>query len=144
MAAPNSGGVVSGLFFDQDWFDDRLKATGQSRGALARAAGMSVDEVEMVFRDQRELAPPEVAAFAKVLSAEPAEIADRSGAGDYGPGFGATDLGDGPGMGHGIGRQTGGPRQDLLLAREAVSGLHERMDRIERLLELVIAKLDKK
>ncbi len=134
---------MAGLFFDQDWFDDRLKATGQSRGALAHAAGMSVDEVEMVFRDQRELAPPEVAAFAKVLSAEPSEVANRSGAGDYGPDFAAG--GDGGGFaGMGIGRAHEGPRQDLLLAREAVSGLHERMDRIERLLELVIAKLDKK
>lgn len=127
---------MAGLFFDQDWFDDRLKATGQSRGALAQAAGMSVDEVEMVFRDQRELAPPEVAAFARVLSAEPEEVANRSGAGDYGPGFGDTGLGPGPA---GV-----APRQDLLLAREAVAGLHERMDRIERLLELVIAKLDRK
>ena len=127
---------MAGLFFDQDWFDDRLKATGQSRGALAQAAGMSVDEVEMVFRDQRELAPPEVAAFARVLSAEPEEVANRSGAGDYGPGFGAGGPVAGP--------NANGPRQDLLLAREAVSGLHERMDRIERLLELVIAKLDKR
>lgn len=127
---------MAGLFFDQDWFDDRLKATGQSRGALAQAAGMSVDEVEMVFRDQRELAPPEVAAFARVLSAEPEEVANRSGAGDYGPGFGDTGLGPGPA---GV-----APRQDLLLAREAVAGLHERIDRIERLLELVIAKLDRK
>lgn len=127
---------MAGLFFDQDWFDDRLKATGQSRGALAQAAGMSVDEVEMVFRDQRELAPPEVAAFARVLSAEPEEVANRSGAGDYGPGFGDNGAVAGP--------HANGPRQDLLLAREAVSGLHERMDRIERLLELVIAKLDKR
>lgn len=127
---------MAGLFFDQDWFDERLKATGQSRGALAHAAGMSVDEVEMVFRDQRELAPPEVAAFAKVLSAEPSEVANRSGAGDYGPAFGADDRD--------AGLQPNGPRKDLLLARDVVSGLHERMDRIERLLELVITKLDKK
>lgn len=133
---------MAGLFFDQDWFDERLRATGQSRGALAQAAGMSVDEVEMVFRDQRELAPPEVAAFARVLSAEPQEVADRSGAGDYGPGFDSPGF-DGPAPNAGPpGRAA--PRDDLVMAREIVTGLHERMDRIERLLELLIAKVDKR
>lgn len=132
---------MAGLFFDQDWFDERLRATGQSRGTLAQAAGMSVDEVEMVFRDQRELAPPEVAAFARVLSAEPSEVADRSGAGDYGPGY--DPVGASPGISAGPpGRAA--PREDLVLAREIVTGLHERMDRIERLLELLIAKVDKR
>lgn len=126
---------MAGLFFDQDWFEDRLQAVGQSRGALAQAAGMSVDEVEMVFRDQRELAPPEVAAFARVLSAAPEEVANRSGAGDYGPGF--DTLNERPGAGV-------APNQEMVMAREIVSGLHERMDRIERLLELLIAKADKK
>ena len=54
-----------GLFFDQDWFDERLKAAGLSRAKMAQAAGMTADEVEMVFRDQRELEGFEVQAFAR-------------------------------------------------------------------------------
>lgn len=142
---------MSGLFFDQDWFDERLKASGQTRGALAQAAGMSVDEVEMVFRDQRELGESEVVAFARILAAAPEEVASRSGAADFGPGGPPIESGNG---GSGAGMSAGGlsgaaqrldqgPRPELLMTREAVTGLHERMDRIERLLELVITKMDK-
>jgi hypothetical protein len=28
-----------GIFFDQDWFDARLKAAGLTRGSMAQAAG---------------------------------------------------------------------------------------------------------
>lgn len=129
-----------GIFFDQDWFDDRLKASGQSRAALAQAAGMSLDEVEMVFRDQRELSTQEVRAFAQVLAADASEVAMRSGAADP---FsqpqarrGILDTAPEP--------RLGAPRQDLVIARDVVSGLHERLDRLERLLELVIRKLDEK
>jgi hypothetical protein len=30
-----------------------------------------------------------------------------------------------------------------VVTREVIAGIHERMDRLERMLELVIAKLDK-
>ena len=126
-----------GLFFDQDWFDERLAAIGQSRAALARAAGMSVDEVEMVFRDQRELVAAEVRAFARVLSVDPEEIASRSGAADIGgPSLGEA-MASAPGRGP-------APRPELLMAREAVTGIHERLDRLERLMELMIRKLDQR
>jgi hypothetical protein len=123
-----------GLFFDQDWFDGRLKASGLTRGALAQAAGLTIDEVEMVFRDQRELEPGEVRAFAKLLGADPQEIANRSGS-EYSPG-------------QDIPAAMGGMRQaqppGFQVTREVIAGLHERMDRLERMLELVLAKLDRR
>ncbi|MBI1360854.1 MAG: helix-turn-helix domain-containing protein [Alphaproteobacteria bacterium] len=126
-----------GIFFDQEWFDDRLKASGLTRAALAHAAGMSVDEVDMVFRDQRELEQIEVRAFARVLSVDPVEIASRSGAADPSEAAGTISLGE---------QMRGGavaPRPDFVVTREVIAGIHERMDRLERLLEVVIAKVDK-
>ena len=127
-----------GIFFDQDWFDDRLKASGLTRGSLALAAGMTVDEVEMVFRDQRELDKGEIWAFAKVLSVDPVEVASRSGAVDPSESAGTISLGE---------RMRGGsvasPKPEFVVTREVIAGIHERMDRLERMLELVVAKLDK-
>ena len=73
-----------GIFFDQDWFDDRLKAAGLTHAAMAQAAGMTIDEIDMVFRDQRELESREVHAIALVLSADPREVATRAGVPDPG------------------------------------------------------------
>ena len=64
-----------GIFFDQDWFDDRLKSAGLSRAGMAQAAGMTVDEIEMVFSDRRELEGPEVHAIARFLSVAPRDAA---------------------------------------------------------------------
>ena len=64
-----------GIFFDQDWFDDRLKAAGLTHAAMAQATGMTIDEVDLVFRDQRELGSLEVHAIARILSADPREVA---------------------------------------------------------------------
>jgi transcriptional regulator with XRE-family HTH domain len=126
-----------GIFFDQDWFDDRLKASGLTRGSLALAAGMTVDEIDMVFRDQRELDKGEIWAFAKVLSVDPVEIASRSGAADPSESAGTISLGE---------QMRGGKasaKPEFVVTREVIAGIHERMDRLERMLELVIAKLDK-
>jgi hypothetical protein len=133
-----------GLFFDQDWFDERLRTSGQTKGALAQAAGMSLDEVEMVFRDQRELEDSEVMAFARVLSADPSEVANRSGAPE--PGLRAPAAAR-PMMAQpagGLFARPGGAPPDLSVSREVIAGLHERIDRLERLLELVIRKLDQR
>jgi len=132
-----------GIFFDQDWFDERLKAAGQTKGALAQAAGMSLDEVEMVFRDQRELEDGEVEAFARVLAADPAEVANRSGAPEPGLRAPAAARPVGAASGGLFGRPNAAPA-DLAVSREAIAGLHERIDRLERLLELVIRKLDQR
>ncbi len=123
-----------GIFFDQDWFDDRLKAAGLTRAAMARAAGMSIDEIEMVFADRRELESGEVHAIARALSADPREVASRAGAPDPGEMAAAPPLPrQGPGM---------AVRAENPVTREMIAGIHERLDRLERLVELVIRKLD--
>jgi Helix-turn-helix domain len=125
-----------GIFFDQDWFDDRLKAAGLTRAAMAQAAGMTIDEVEMVFSDRRELEGPEVRAIARMLSADPSEVAMRSGAAD------ADELAAAPVM-RSPRRETGA-QPGFVVTREVIAGLHERLDRLERLVELVIQKLDRR
>ena len=123
-----------GIFFDQDWFDAKLKAAGLTRSALAQAAGMTIDEVEMVFRDQRELEHVEVQAIARMLSADPREVASRSGA--HVPGEVA------PAMKAPI--RAGAASSEFAVTREVIAGIHERLDRLERLLEMVISKLDRR
>src|SRR5262245_34010522 len=126
---------MMGIFFDQDWFDARLKAAGLTRAAMARAAGMTVDEIEMVFRDQRELDQVEMQAIARVLSADPREVASRSGAAD--PGESSIGIS----MKAPIRAAASGEFQ---VTREVIAGIHERLDRLERLLEVVISKLDRR
>lgn len=67
------------LFFDVDWFEARLAERGLSRAVLAAVAGLSGEAVELIFKDQRELSAAEVAVFAELLGASPAEIAEHAG-----------------------------------------------------------------
>lgn len=67
------------LFFDAEWFDARLGERGLSRDAMAAVAGLSGADLALVFKDQREISAAEVAAFAELLGAEPAEVASRAG-----------------------------------------------------------------
>lgn len=67
------------LFFDASWFDERLAERGLSRAAMAAVAGLSEAELALVFKDQRELSAGQVAAFAELLGATAAEVADRAG-----------------------------------------------------------------
>lgn len=126
-----------GIFFDQDWFDARLTAAGLSRSSMAQAAGMTFDEVEMVFADRRELDASEIRAIARILAVEPQEVALRSGLAepDERTAGMLSDVpsafrppGAAPGAGAGV-------------SREVIAGLHERLDRLERMLEVVLQKL---
>ena len=135
-----------GLFFDSDWFDARLKQIGLTRSAIAHAAGMSIDEVEMVFRDQRELEGREVSAIARILRVDPSEVANRSGSADIGPDRmdrmgGFDDMV--PANPRGAGAASPG-EGGFQVTREVINGLHERMDRLERMLEMVLTKLDRR
>jgi hypothetical protein len=67
------------LFFDVDWFEARLAERGLSRAVLAAVSGLSGEAVDLIFKDQRELSAAEVAVFAELLGASPAEIAERAG-----------------------------------------------------------------
>jgi hypothetical protein len=123
-----------GIFFDQDWFDERLRAAGLTRSSMAQAAGLTIDEIEMVFRDQRELERDEVYAIAKVLAADPREVATRSG---------AADMGSLPSTLKPAARASSSSGE-FVVTREVIVGIHERLDRLERMLELVLSKLDRR
>jgi hypothetical protein len=131
------------MFFDQDWFDARLKAVGLSRSHIAQAAGMTIDEVEMVFRDQRELEGREVAAIARILRVDPSEVANRSGSADIGPDR-MDSIGIVDDMIPARPRSPSGGASEFQVTREVIAGLHERMDRLERMIELVLTKLDRR
>ena len=123
-----------GIFFDQDWFDDRLKSAGLTQAAMAQAAGMTIDEIDMVFRDQRELEAPEVHAIARILSVDPREVANRAGVADPGTAPKPVMLAE---------RIGGLQAPEFVVTREVIAGIHERMDRLERLIEMVIQKVDR-
>ncbi len=76
------------LFFDTDWFDAQLAEQGLSRRIMAAAAGMSEADLTLVFKDQRELSPAVVAAFAELLRVSPAQIARQAGVPTPVPGAG--------------------------------------------------------
>ncbi len=123
-----------GIFFDQDWFDDRLKSAGLTQASMAQAAGMTIDEIDMVFRDQRELEAGEVHAIARILSVDPREVANRAG---------VADPGAAPKPVMRAERITGLQAPEFVVTREVIAGIHERMDRLERLIEMVIQKVDR-
>lgn len=67
------------LFFDGLWFDARLEERGLSRATLAAICGLAEGEIDLLYKDQREMRAGEVALFAELLGATPAEIAHRAG-----------------------------------------------------------------
>lgn len=69
------------LFFDPGWYDARLAERGLDRAALAAAAGLSAEALDLAFKDQRELSPAEVAVFAEMLGVSREEAAQRAGIG---------------------------------------------------------------
>ena len=95
---------------------------------------MTIDEIDMVFRDQRELEGGEVHAIARILSADPREVANRAGVAD--PGAAPKPI---------MRPERGGGLQapEFVVTREVIAGLHERIDRLERLIEVVIQKVDR-
>lgn len=73
------------LFFDQPWFDQRLKENGFDRAVIAGALGLSPEQVDEIWKDQRELTAAEVATLAKLLQADISEIVNRAGVSTPGP-----------------------------------------------------------
>lgn len=67
------------LFFDRQWFDEKLVERGLNQRIMAAAAGMSEADLTLAFKDQRELSAEEVGIFADLLGVAPAEIAERAG-----------------------------------------------------------------
>lgn len=71
------------LFFDHEWYDARLAERGLDRPALAAAAGLSAAELDLVFKDQREIGPAELAVFAEMVGVSRGEAASRAGVGAH-------------------------------------------------------------
>ncbi|MCF8469924.1 MAG: hypothetical protein K9G30_04010 [Parvibaculum sp.] len=67
------------LFFDQDWFDGKLREAGATRDAAAAALHLSRREVDEIWKDQRELTPDEVGILARLLGAPAAEVVKYAG-----------------------------------------------------------------
>lgn len=67
------------LFFDRQWFEEKLAERGLSQRVMAAAAGMSEADLVLAFKDQRELSAEEVGIFADLLGVPPAEIALHAG-----------------------------------------------------------------
>ncbi|MEQ1890777.1 MAG: DNA-binding protein [Alphaproteobacteria bacterium] len=67
------------LFFDQEWFDARLLERGLDRQTLAVLLGLTLQEIEAMWKDQREISAREVTVLSGLLGVTPEEIADRGG-----------------------------------------------------------------
>ena len=67
------------LFFDADWFDERLARRGLSRAVLAASTGLGEADLTQVFKDQRTLSAGQVAIFAELLGETAAEVAAHAG-----------------------------------------------------------------
>lgn len=67
------------LFFDRDWYEARLAERGLGRAVLAAIADMDETALDLAFKDQRELSPKELAAFAELLGVTVGEAAVRAG-----------------------------------------------------------------
>jgi transcriptional regulator with XRE-family HTH domain len=67
------------LFFDTDWFDARLAATGLTRAQLGATLGLSEEQVAEIWKDQREISANEVAMLAALFGVTAEQIAHHAG-----------------------------------------------------------------
>lgn len=67
------------LFFDQEWFDLQLESRELTRDDVARSLRISRDEVDEIWKDQREISSNEVVMLARLLGAPAAEVVKRAG-----------------------------------------------------------------
>lgn len=95
------------LFFDSDWFDQRLAALGLQRSEVASALRLNAEQIAELWKDQRELSAGDVRTLSSLLRVPVAEIATRAGV--------STPL----------------PKD---FSDEALTQLNERLDRVERTL----------
>ena len=69
------------LFFDRDWFGQKLSELDHSPADFARALNMDETTLAMIWKDQRSFTPPELAQAAQFLGVSQEEILDRAGRG---------------------------------------------------------------
>ena len=92
---------------------------------------MTVDEIDMIFDDRRAISVSEIHSFADTLSVNPEIVAKYCGVSDLALETRIQKTADGAGLG-----------SEGAVSREMIMGLHERIDRVEQLLEMVLTKLD--
>lgn len=109
------------LFFDQQWFDERLGAIGATADDVARLLKLSGEQVREMWKDQRELRAADVQLLAGFLKVDCAEVAMRAG----------------------VSTPVPPPRADLGARLDEIS---DRLSRLERglteLKVLVLARID--
>ena len=67
------------LFFDSDWSDARLAAVGLARADVADALGLGPNEIDELWKDQRELSVQDVRVLAGLLGVPGSQVAQRAG-----------------------------------------------------------------
>ncbi|MDR3500284.1 MAG: hypothetical protein P4L72_13770 [Parvibaculum sp.] len=67
------------LFFDQAWFDQRLKERGLTRDDVASALRLAREAVDEIWKDQREITSNEVVMLARLIGAPAADVVTRAG-----------------------------------------------------------------
>ncbi|MEI9932011.1 MAG: hypothetical protein WDM89_16095 [Rhizomicrobium sp.] len=67
------------LFFDSEWFDDRLTQAGLKRHDLAVALGLGERELGEMWKDQREVSADDVRVIAALLGVSREDVARRAG-----------------------------------------------------------------
>jgi transcriptional regulator with XRE-family HTH domain len=67
------------LFFDQSWFDQRLKERGLTRDDVASALRLAREAVDEIWKDQREITSNEVVMLARLIGAPAADVVTRAG-----------------------------------------------------------------
>lgn len=111
------------LFFDQAWFDQKLKTLGFDRAVIASALGLTPEQIDEIWKDQRELSAREVATIAALLQSEPAEIAVRAGVSTPNP---ATEQNDGA---------VGVSAADLAEVKQRLERVEQKLDELTGLIQ---------
>tara|TARA_R110000824_G_scaffold118960_2_gene271537 strand:- start:153714 stop:154073 length:360 start_codon:yes stop_codon:yes gene_type:complete len=67
------------LFFDQDWFDAKLESVGLGRDDVAATLRITREEVDEIWKDQREISPGDVTMLARLLKTPADEVVTHAG-----------------------------------------------------------------
>ena len=67
------------LFFYQGWFKARLEALSLWKPDLALCLGLTREELDEIWKDQREVSRQQVLTLSALLNVDPIEIANRCG-----------------------------------------------------------------
>lgn len=106
------------LFFDQAWFDARLRTLGLTQADVGAALSLSAEAVSEMWKDQRELTAKDVLLLARLLNLPAATVANRAGVSTPVPEDGVAHA---------------GPLEDRVARLEAlVDVLQARLSRLER------------